>query len=406
MEEHGWRRTLYTLFCGLCMGSADIVPGVSGGTIAFVMGFYEELLRSLESLNHEALLALVQGRWGLASQLIAWPFLVPLLSGIGIAIALLAQLIDTILNHMELRTLLYAAFFGMIAASVYYCAKQLPRWRKRDVIALILGTLLAFFLTGIEDSGDNSAVEQYHAALPTSFQPKVAHDQTILNYDASAGILRDMTADELEVLYVQGVLGAEDFVERTSDNVKIPLASVVAKQVKTAWINPWIIFCGALAVCALLLPGISGSYLLQMLGMYSAVIAALADFTSGLVHLSFNVRAALVLANLAAGIAVGAALFSHVVSWLLARYRSATIAFLTGCMVGSLRTLWPFYTYEYILEPIHLLRGPRLEPITLVYPSFDDPLLWWGLASAFLAFAIVCFLEKVAKKSDKKEELA
>lgn len=385
------------------MGSADIVPGISGGTIAFIMGFYEELLRGVESLNHEALMALVQGRWGVASQLIAWPFLVPLLTGIGIAMALLSQVIDTILNHIELRTLLYAAFFGMIAASVFYCAKQVVAWRKRDFFALAVGTIIAFIVTGMENfSTEEEKIAQYQVILPERFQPAPSENQIITNYDPSAGILFDISAEDLKVLHAQGVL-EENSLIMTADKRQLLLTELIQKPTRFDWINPWVIFCGALAVCALLLPGISGSYLLQMLGIYSVVIAALADFTSGLIHFSLNIRALLLLCNLAVGITVGTALFSHLISWLLNKYRAITIAFLTGCMIGSLRALWPYYTYQYVLEPIHLHRGPRLQAISLAYPTFNDPMLWWGLACCLMAFAAVCLIERMAGQPAQKE---
>lgn len=233
---------------GLAMGAADVVPGVSGGTIAFISGIYDELLSSINALNLSALNTLF--RKGMVSfwREINGGFLLALFSGIVISLFSLSNLIQwTLLHHPQL---LWAFFFGLVAASALMVGKTV-RWQIYSIIALILGTAVAYYLTVIPAMGDNES-------------------------------------------------------------------------------KVFLFVAGFIAICAMILPGISGSFILLLLGAYRPVIEALSS------------RDFFVLAVVGAGCVSGLLVFSRVLKWLLNRFRNITIALLTGFLVGSLNKLWPW----------------------------------------------------------------
>lgn len=279
MKPNGW--TLF--FCGLCMGTADLVPGISGGTIAFILGIYQPLLESLKSFN--------------APRKTEWRFLATLVSGILTAILSFAHLLHSALSHDVYRVYLYAGFFGLILASFIFCVRQVNTWNWKIALGLFLGAASAYFLT--EKTG--------------------SHSQAVI--DLSPGFCL------------------------------------------------WLMVCGALAVCALLLPGISGSYILTLLGVYPTVIQALVNFTRSLEALA-------ILASLGIGILVGAAIFAKAVSWLLKEYPNMSLAVLSGFMIGAIRSLWPFEIGE----------------------TLDSPLLAKAAFCAIAGFAVVFLLEAKSKQ--------
>jgi len=231
------------------MGAADVVPGVSGGTIAFITGIYEELLGSIRSVNGEAVKLLL--RFDLAGfwRHINGNFLVVLLSGIGLSIVSLSRLILYLLEfHGEL---LWAFFFGLIVASAVVVAKKITRWTISVVLFGLVGAAIAYYVT---------------IATPT--------------------------------------------------------------QTPEAY---WFIFLsGAIAICAMILPGISGSFLLVLLAKYEFILGAVKELRLSIV------------AVFGLGCLVGILSFSHVLNWALKNYHNATVALLTGFMVGSLNKVWPW----------------------------------------------------------------
>lgn len=293
---------LRLFFCGVCMGIADIIPGISGGTIAFIMGFYEELIFSIKSLNRTAFKKLIQGHLCEFFRLISWKFLIGLTAGIVIAMVCLAHVVSHILDHEQYRLLLYATFFGLIIAASILCGLQLKHWSLQTVLVFITTATIAFFLTG--------------------------------------STLFKITAYNLH-----------DLNNKTFDL--------------------WIIFCGAVAISAMLLPGISGSYLLTILGMYATAVHALADFSASLAQGQFDNTAFKILLNLLIGILLGALLFSRFISWILDKYHDLAIAGLTGFMIGALRSVWPFW-------------DPVLPSITSVEPWIALILACCGAASVFI----------------------
>lgn len=249
------------------MGAADLVPGVSGGTIAFISGIYEELLDSLRRLTPSALLLWRRQGFFAFWQHINGAFLVTLFGGVLTSVFVLAQLVEKALReHPEL---LWGFFFGLILASIVYIGRQLPLRRPGIWLALALGSLVA---------------------LAISMGKPVA---------------------------LPGL-----------------------------W---WLVFlAGSFAICAMILPGVSGSFLLLLMGMYPVVLEAIAELNWWL------------LMWFALGCVSGLMVFSHLLSWLLRHYHGQTLAVLTGFLLGSLNIVWP---WKHTLES---MMGRHGEEIPLV----------------------------------------
>lgn len=312
---------LYIFISGLFMGAADVVPGVSGGTMAFIFGIYDRLIEGVRSLCSRSWLFLLRGRVVAFSQTIAWDFMGALILGIILSLAIMSRFIHSILNDETGRIYLFSAFLGMIVGTVLYCRKLID-WSAGRIVVLLLGAFVTFSLTGSNPFGETGA-----GVFPQS----IGHFQ------------------------------------------------------------PWMFFCGAVAVCAMMLPGISGSYLLALLGVYSHVIAAVAQLSYALPRGEIPSEAFWLLFNVLAGIIFGAALFSHAISWFLRHYHGLTIAALIGLMIGSLKVLWPFWTYAYVYNPLSISGGPQLVTVEPYVPSVGWPLflsVFWFAAGVFLVLGI------------------
>ncbi len=234
---------------GLLMGAADIVPGVSGGTIAFITGIYDRLIAAISAVDHHTAMRLLRGQWRSAVAAIDGGFLLALGLGIVTSIATLAHLLGWLLEAYPL--LVWAFFFGLIAGSAFVLVRHVSHWQGITVAALATGVMVA---AGI-------------ALLPAT------------------------------------QLGSGN------------LALFVA---------------GFIAICAMILPGISGSFILVLLGMYTPVLTAVEDF-----HL-------LPLGILATGALCGLLVFSRLLNWLLTHFHAACMALLTGFLIGSLLVVWPW----------------------------------------------------------------
>ena len=289
---------------GIAMGAADVVPGVSGGTIAFISGIYDRLLAAIAACTPGKLLWLLKGRFRDTWEAIDGAFLFTLLAGILTSIASLARLITYLLdNHTEL---IWSFFFGLILVSVWLVGRQINRWHVATVSLFVLGTLFAYLIT-----------------------------------------------------------------------VAVPLQ----------WpATPIMIFlAGAIAICAMILPGISGSFILLLLGLYSVVLGAVKDFNLGLISV------------FALGCVAGLLSFSRLLSWLLNHARDITLAFLTGLLVGSLNKVWPWK------EVISWRQNSQGEQVPLLESNLwpqhyqtvtGEPAYWQGgLALMLLAVVLVLLLE-------------
>lgn len=246
---------------GLLMGSADIIPGVSGGTIALIVGIYPRLVTAISRFDAHLVALIARREWRAAAAQVDLRFLVTLGLGILTGIVCLASLMLYLLTNQRQYTL--AVFFGLILASSVIVARMVqPRTKSQAVASILLALvagLFAFWLVGLPQVG-----------------------------------LRDNLA------YFFG--------------------------------------CGVVAICAMILPGISGAYILWLLGAYETVTGIIHNAA----HLQFTSREVLTLAVFATGCAVGLISFSKLLRWLLARAHMATMAVLGGFMVGSLRLMWPF----------------------------------------------------------------
>jgi putative membrane protein len=243
---------LLNLLRGFLMGSADVVPGVSGGTIALVLGIYKRLVHAIRT-GASALGSLVRGRFGEALQrarTVEWNFLVPLLAGIGIAIVSLAALIEHFLEEEPTNTA--AVFFGLVAGSILVAWRLVGRWDNGRAGTAVAVAVIAFAGLGLRSE-------------------EITDPSTILFFAA-----------------------------------------------------------GAIAIIAMILPGISGSFILLMLGMYEAVLGAVND------------RDLLVLGVFAIGAIIGLAAFSTLLDRMLRDHHDTVMAGLIGLMAGSLRVLWPW----------------------------------------------------------------
>ncbi len=290
------------------MGAADVIPGVSGGTIAFITGIYERWIDALKRLDMQALRFFLTGKWQRLWHHVDGGFLAPLLGGMLVAILSLAKLIKFLMVSYPVP--LWAFFWGLIVASAWVVRLRIRRWK--------IGVLV-LFMVGIVGAGWISSM------APTQ---------------------RPGTPLEL--------LGS-----------------------------------GALAISAMMLPGISGSYILMVLGKYEQAIhsvAAVVDFFRALVTgrpAQWPGDALLALAMLLVGIIIGFIVFSRLLSWLLHHYHDRTLAALMGFMVGSLYKVWPWKKMVdgYVLGYI---------------PGTADPHFWSGVAWIIIGMACVVLLERWA----------
>lgn len=238
-----------TYLKGVAMGAADIVPGVSGGSIAFITGIYGELLDSINSFNAENLKLLLKFRFLDFYKAVNGSFLLSLLLGIMTSIFSMSRLITYLMSDHPIP--LWSFFCGLILISAFLILKDITRWHLGIILALLAGTLIAYFITELPPTG---------------------------------------TPDALWFTFVSG----------------------------------------AIAICAMILPGISGSFILLILGKYEQILQAVTN------------RDILTLAVFAIGCIVGILSFSRVVSWLLKKHHSLTIGLLAGFMLGSVNELWPW----------------------------------------------------------------
>ncbi|WP_039357439.1 DUF368 domain-containing protein [Candidatus Protochlamydia amoebophila] len=382
---------VYLFFCGLCMGMADLIPGISGGTIAFIMGFYQALLESLKSFNTDTLKLLFTFQWSQFLKKTQWKFLLTLVSGIACSMIFFSSFLHWILLNETYRIYLYSLFLGLILASFVFCIRQVKKWSWLKVIALIIGLSLAYFLTDFTLS--NSREGKYAVRVDLGSFPV-----ELVNYDGK--LLKNLSASDLSVLTAKKNITPTSLVFDRQGQV-LGESRQFAKVHHVGFFDGWLIICGAIAVCALLLPGVSGSYLLMLLGVYPLIIASLADLVTGLKYLHIDQEAVLVLFNLLLGIVIGGFCFARIASALLKNYPDISIAVLSGFMIGALRSVWPFWTYKYLLAPLKLHKGPQLFIETPYFPSLSSFILIKSIVCIAIGFGVVLFVEYLSTFSTK-----
>jgi putative membrane protein len=280
---------------GIGMGAADVVPGVSGGTIAMIVGVYQELIDSIKSIDGASLKLLLKGKIGEFWKAVNGTFLLSIVTGILISVFSLAKIITYLLAVYPI--LVWAFFFGLVMASTLFVAKEVERWNWKKTLCFIIGAVAAFYIT---------------VATPA----------------------------------------------QTTDSL-------------------WFVFlCGAIAICAMILPGISGSFILVLLGKYDYVLGAVK---------SLNVSVMIVFA---CGALLGITSFSHLLSYVLKRYHDITIAVLSGFMLGSLNKVWPWK------EPLE--SNPLMEA-----NKAPDEFVWQAITLMVVGFGIVYVLEMISAKSKR-----
>lgn len=283
---------------GFAMGSLEIVPGVSGGTLALILGLYDELVSSIRGmLNREAIRLLLHFRIRQALSLLPWKFLMALASGVLLAAFSVSHLLEWVLHNYP--SLLWAFFFGLVAAAIVSISKRVQRWGTLPLLAVVVGASATYWIVG-------------------------------------------------------------------SGPVRTP---------NTWWF--WFL-SGAIAICGMVLPGMSGSFILLLLGKYASLLSAVTRLDLATLFLVI------------AGAGVGLLTFAQILGWLLKRYYDTTVAFLMGMLIGSLRKIWPWKeTLETMIDrhgqevPIALrnvlptaLTGQVVAAILLAILGF---VLIWGL---------------------------
>ena len=300
---------LLLTFKGMAMGAADVVPGVSGGTIALITGIYEELIFSIKSINLKAFKLLFAGKPAAFWKAINGNFLLSVVLGIGISIFSLAKGLTYLLHHYPI--LVWSFFFGLIIASTIYVARTIKTWNAGAVIAGIAGIAIAYFITVIS---------------PT--------------------------------------------------------------EANTSWY--YIFFSGMIAICAMILPGISGSFILVLLGMYQFILGAVGDL---------NIP---VLLLFLAGAAIGIVAFSNFLSWLLKKFHNLTIALLAGFMVGSLNKIWPWkeVTESFIDRhgEVRPLAEKNILPGTYENITGNESWLLGAIFFLIVGFVLIFVIESATKR--------
>jgi len=398
------RKWLRTMVGGACMGVAEIIPGISGGTVAFILGFYQELIDSIKTLNFSALKLLLSLKVREFFRSIAWRFLLPLVFGMVGSLLSLARLMSALLEHEQCRCYLFAVFMGLIVASALYCARQVQRWCPKNIVALLVCVGLSYFVTSMVKTDEETTATSFDVHLPREHVLERGRYQVIDNYDAEKEMLRGVSVATLSAMIAKQVVTPDTSVYSYAAQ-RYGLARDFADGHFHRNIDGWLVGCGAVGVSAMLLPGISGSYLFVALGVYPVIVGALADFVEGLWQWSLNGEACFILLSVLIGIGLGGLLFVQVISWLFRRHTDMATAMLTGFMVGSLRCVWPFWSYHYYLEPLQLHKGPRLHIEHPILPDIGSTVFWSACILMLIGFMIVIVFETFSSKEHHNRQL-
>ncbi len=304
MENRNLLHYIFITLKGMAMGAADVVPGVSGGTIAFISGIYEELITSINNINISLLRTVRKEGVKVAWQQLNGNFLLALFSGIFISIVSLIGLVKWLLENQ--RILLWSFFFGLVTASIFFVGKEISKWNLSTILMLIAGAVTAYFLT----------------TLPPNEN-------------------------------VEGL--------------------------------PFLFLSGAIAVCAMILPGVSGAFILIILGSYETIVTAVHE------------RDIKIVLSVGLGAIFGLLSFARLLKWMFKNHKDLTLAVLTGFILGSLPKIWP---WKKVLET--KIIGEKIIPINEqnISPfAFEgDNQLLFAIVLAIIGFSLIFILEKVASK--------
>jgi putative membrane protein len=321
------KKYLLTSAKGACMGAADVIPGVSGGTIAFIMGIYDEFVGSIASIDAEAVKMVFKGRFRDFWKHINGNFLLSLVIGIGVSVVAIAGMMQMLLKQHPIQT--WAFFFGLIVASSIFILKGISGWKLREGGLLALGIALGAVVCTLS---------------PTN------------------------TPDDL-----------------------------------------WFIFIsGALAICAMILPGISGSFILLILGKYEYIMGRITELTSG-TNVGSNL---LILGVFMLGAVVGILGFSKLLRWVLSKWNKETLIILAGFIIGSLVKVWPWSNTEAIIRSQfpdkvgEFIDKPIPPGIIDQYAGAIDMQVTSAVIFAAIGFLLVIGIEFAGKVKASAEEKA
>ena len=306
------------------MGAANVIPGVSGGTIAFVTGIYEALIASLKSFDHVALGHLLKFRFAKFAEHVNLRFLAPLLIGVGVSIISLAFVLVWLFR--EYPTLTWAFFFGLIIASVLVVGKSVKRWSPAVVISLLAGAAIA---------------------VSVAFATPAQENKNFL----------------------------------------------------------YLVVCGAVAFSSMIIPGLSGSFVLVLMGNYFLVLNGISDFTSALKDFDSaaltNIFLGIIL-PVGIGVAIGFVAFSHLLHWLFKHFHDHTVALLTGFILGSLLIIWPWK------KPITETVGEKTKTVGYEWlpAPLDQPLTYAAFGFIIAGFLSVWLIERAGAARPAEEEEA
>lgn len=327
-EDRSFSDKLWLVLKGLAMGAANKVPGVSGGVVAFVIGFYEEFIYSLQKINRKAIGLLFDGRFRSFYQYINGRFLGLLILGMIISYFSVSKILDFLLLNYELSV--WSAFFGMIIGSIYYIAKDFGDWNRKYVAYLLCGIIAGVSISFLEPAKENS-----------------------------------------NLIFV--------------------------------------FFCGIIGVSGMTLPGLSGSFILILLGNYVLLLVdsvnALYDTFIDVVQLDFSftqnterIKLLKVLSSFALGSLVGLVSLSHLLAYVLKRFKKATYAVIIGFISGSLGVVWPWKEKIYALDAFGNIKydANDREIITgydRYWPSEFSLDTFWAIFFIFVGVLIVLSLD-------------
>lgn len=304
------------------MGAADVVPGVSGGTIAFISGIYQELIDTINKVDLAFFSSWKKNGFKIAWQQINGSFLIALLLGIGISVLTFSKIITHLLASQPI--MIWSFFFGLVVASIFFIGKQITTFSFSVIAFSIIGTVLSYYITIAEPS---------------------------------------TSPDSYFYLFISGFI----------------------------------------AIIAMILPGISGAFILLLMGSYTVVIGTINQFREGLVTLDPTVllNALLKLGTFAIGAILGLKLFSKILHWMFDNHRNNTLALLTGFMLGSLNKVWPWKKVISTRIDSHGAEVPFLEKSILPTHFEGDSQIITALILMVFGFLTIFILEKVAVKFSK-----
>ncbi|MBE9480740.1 MAG: DUF368 domain-containing protein [Bacteroidetes bacterium] len=294
---------------GLGMGAANVIPGVSGGTIALITGIFERLINSIKSFNFKAIKLLFTGKFKEFVKYTDLYFLIAIIAGIVIAIVTLARLFDFLFENYPVY--IWSYFFGLVLASVYFVGKTVSKWTVSVIITFIIGTAIAIIISLL-----NPAIEN------------------------------------------------KNFF--------------------------YLIICGVAAICSMILPGLSGSFILFIMGNYKLVAIDAIN--------NVDIK---ILIPVLIGAVGGLLVFSHILSWVFKKYRNETISLLTGFILGSVSILWPWQNKIFLLDELgnHILK--KGEPIVVSYerilPEAFNSQFFIAIGFIILGILSIWIIEKSAE---------